>query len=460
MYFKQISVNGLGCLSYIIGCPGAGEMMVVDPKRDVADYLDIAREEGMRITRVIDTHVHADHVSGAQELRHRTGAEVCMWHEVETGFPCTGLHEGDILEAGVGKLQVLHTPGHTPNSISLLVTDRSRSEEPWMILTGDLLFVGDIGRPDLVGEAVLEEQVRNLYNSLFIKLAEYPDYLEVFPAHGAGSLCGKGMSSKLNSTLGFERRNNPRLAFSNFEDFRANMTQEYPVRPKSFTHIITTNMQGAPTLDACPMDSPLEPAEFEAQMNQGAVVVDARSSAAFGGFHIPGAVNIGLEKSLANWVGMVVEPGSDIILVVDDRQDYETMRIELQRIGYDAIFGYLKGGITSWVMSGRPVQSLPQISVQEVHALMDNDHQYELVDVRTPAEFQAGHLKQARSVPLTAVLDGDSGLKPDRDILVMCLSGYRSNIAASWLKNNGYSSVQALAGGFTAWTQAGYEIIK
>ena len=460
MYFKQIAVQGLGCLSYVLGCPGKGEMMVVDPKRDVQDYLDIAREEGMRITRVIDTHVHADHVSGAQELRLRTGAEICMWHEVETGFPRTPLHEGDVLEAGVAKLEVLHTPGHTPNSISLLVTDRSRSEEPWMILTGDLLFVGDIGRPDLVGDAVLEEQVRNLYNSLFVKLGKYPDYLEVFPAHGMGSLCGKGMSSKPSTTLGYERRNNPRLAFDNFEDFRREMTQGFPTRPKSFTHIIKTNMEGAAPLEACPLDAPLEPSEFESMMKDGALVVDARSVAAFGGFHIPGAVNIGLEKGLANWVGMVVDPGSDIILVVDDREDYDTMRTELHRIGYDAIFGYLRGGINSWLMSGRPVESLPQISARELRDMADKGADFQLADVRTPDEFAAGRVENALSVPLTEVLEGKPDLDPAREVLVMCLSGYRSNIAASWLKSHGFGNVRSVAGGFTAWTRAGFGISK
>ncbi|MBU4243361.1 MAG: MBL fold metallo-hydrolase, partial [Proteobacteria bacterium] len=308
MYFKQILTPGLGCFSYVIGCPAAREMVVVDPKRDVQDYLDISREEGMRITGVIDTHVHADHVSGAHELKSLTGCEIMMFETSPVRFKFTPLKEGRKLTIGNAGLEVLHTPGHTPDALSLLVTDFSRGEEPWLILTGDVLFVGDIGRPDLVGGARLDEQVSNLYNSLYVKLAKYPDHLEVFPAHGAGSLCGRGMSSKPNSTLGFERRHNPMLTFDNFESFRLAMSQSFPARPKSFSHIIATNAAGATLLERCPIDLAMEPDRFEQKMLAGAVVIDVRNTASFAGYHIPGSLNIGFEPSLANWVGMVVEP--------------------------------------------------------------------------------------------------------------------------------------------------------
>jgi glyoxylase-like metal-dependent hydrolase (beta-lactamase superfamily II) len=300
MYFNQISVDGMGCLSYAIGCPRAKAMAVVDPKRDIQDYLTIAREEGMQITHVFNTHVHADHVSGDQELRLATGADIYIHESAPVKYTHKGIKEGDTFELGAARIEVLHTPGHTPNSVSLLVTDKVRSEEPQMLLTGDLLFVGDIGRPDLPGAEILDEQVETLYQSLYVKLADYPDHLEVFPAHGEGSLCGRGMSAKKSSTLGYERRANSMLGFPSFEAFKAEVMSVFPLRPKSFSHIIQTNLQGAATLDACPIEKSLTPKQFEEMMADGAVIIDARDSAAFGGFHIPGSINIGFEKQLAN----------------------------------------------------------------------------------------------------------------------------------------------------------------
>lgn len=373
MYFNQIAVPGLGCLSYAIGCPAAKAMVVVDPKRDIQDYLAISREEGMQITHVINTHLHADHVSGDQELRLATGADIYIHESAPVTYRHKDLKEGDVLEIGAARLEVLHTPGHTPNSISLLVTDLVRSKEPELLLTGDLLFVGDIGRPDLPGAEILDEQVQNLYHSLYVKLADYPDHLEVFPAHGQGSLCGRGMSAKKSSTLGYERRANPMLRFASYDAFKADVTSAFPVRPKSFSHIIETNLKGADTLDACPLEKNLTPRQFEELVADGAVIIDARDSAAFGGFHIPGSINIGFEKQLANWVGMVIEPKSEIVLVVDDQADYDRMVTELHRIGYDLIFGYLSGGIMAWLMSGREVSQLEQTSARQLAELLEAD---------------------------------------------------------------------------------------
>lgn len=458
MYFKQILTPGLGCFSYVIGCPAAKKMIVVDPKRDVQDYLDISQEEGMKIVRVIDTHVHADHVSGNQELRALTRCELCMYETSPVSFPFTPLAEGDTFSVGNAKLEVIHTPGHTPDAISLLVTDMSRGNEPWMILTGDVLFVNDIGRPDLVGEAQLDTQIRNLYNSLYVKLSQYPDHLEIFPAHGMGSLCGRGMSSKPSSTLGFERRHNPMLGFANFESFALEMSQNFPTRPKSFTHIITTNLEGAPLLESCPMDKAMDPTQFEQSIDDNTVIIDTRDSAAFSGFHIPGSVNIGFEKQLANWVGMVVNPDRDILLVVNSKSDYDAMCTELHRIGYDRIHGYLYGGVSGWVYSGRPVQKLGQVSVQELHA-MRTEKDLTILDVRTPAETAGGMIENATHVPLSDIMTNRFHGPKDQSYIIYCGSGYRSNIAASHLKNIGYIDVRGTAGGTVAWRQAGFSLV-
>ena len=459
MYFNQISVSGMGCLSYAIGCPRAKTMAIVDPKRDVQDYLNIAREEGMQITHVFNTHLHADHISGDQELRLATGADIYIHESAPVEYTHKDIKEGDTFEIGAAKIEVLHTPGHTPNSVSLLVTDKARSEEPQMLLTGDLLFVGDIGRPDLPGAEILDEQVENLYQSLYVKLAGYSDHLEVFPAHGEGSLCGRGMSAKKSSTLGYERRANPMLRFPSFEAFKADVMSAFPVRPKSFSHIIQTNLKGAATLDACPIDKSLTTDQFEEMIADGAVIIDARDSAAFGGFHIPGSINIGFEKQLANWVGMVVDPNAEIILVVDDREDYDRMVTELHRIGYDLIFGYLSGGIMAWLMSGRAVEQLEQTSPQQLKAQLEKSS-IRIVDVRTPAEWSGGRIKWAEHFPLTDILDDEFPIaEKDEELVLQCGSGYRSNIAASIMKQAGYANVKSLAGGIFAWSNAGFPVV-
>ena len=460
MYFKQITVPGLGCFSYVIGCPGAQTMVVVDPKRDVQDYLEISRIEGMKITHIIDTHVHADHVSGSHEIKSYNQARICVHENAHVQYEHEKLRDGQIIELGNARLEVLHTPGHTPNAISLLVTDKSRSEEPWMVLTGDLLFVGDIGRPDLAGEEILEEQVRNLYNSLYVKLGAYPDHLEVFPAHGMGSLCGRGMSSKTSSTLGFERRNNPMLKFKSFEEFRAEMTKGFPTRPKAFSHIIKTNMRGAPLLERCPLEKAMLPEQFEQRMAKGAVVIDSRDSAAFGGFHIPGSLNIGFEKQMTNLVGMVVEPDSELLLVVNDRNDFTAMCTELHRIGYDNIYGYLSGGIAAWVYSGRPVEKLAQFSVHDLKHMLDSGTLKHLVDVRTRPEWNQGHLPQASHCPLSNILENGFDLSRGEEVVVTCSTGYRANIVASYLKQKGYAKVYSMVGGTFAWSHAGFELVK
>jgi glyoxylase-like metal-dependent hydrolase (beta-lactamase superfamily II)/rhodanese-related sulfurtransferase len=459
MFFKQLQTPGLGCFSYLIGCPAAGLLCVVDPRRDIAEYLAIASAEGMRITHVFETHVHADHVSGAQELRAATGAEICVHESAGVGYGHTPIKHGDRFRFGAAGLEVLHTPGHTPNSVSLLVTDTARSDQPELILTGDLLFVGDVGRPDLPGSEILGEQVENLYKSLHHVLGSLPDSLEVYPAHGQGSLCGRGMSAKNSSTLGYERMANPMLRHKSLETFRKALLAALPVRPQSFSHIIKTNLRGAQLLEACPGERALTPGQFAELMDRGAVVIDTRDASAFGGAHIPGSLNIGFEKQLANWVGMAVKPESRILLVVENRECFEAMRTELQRIGYDDILGHLAEGIGNWIRSGRAIASLAQISVHELKAGLEEGETL-LLDVRTPAEWEAGHIAQARHLPFSDVLQHGPGICLDGPVRVICGSGYRSNIVGSLLKAGGCAQVQSVAGGMLAWRRAGYPVVS
>ena len=459
MYFKQITTEGLGCLSYLIGCPASRVACVVDPKRDVQDYINIARENGMQITHIFETHIHADHVSGNMELKSRTGADIYLLKDSPAEYQFKPLEEGDIFDIGNVKLEIIKTPGHTPHSISILVTDKSRSEKPWFVLTGDALFVGDVGRPDLAGKELVKEQAANLYDSLYNKLGHLPDSMEVFPAHGEGSLCGKGMSSKSSSTIGFEKKNNPFFNFSK-DDFLKTMTGSFPERPKSFTHIIGTNIKGAPLLERCPITRDLSPLQVKNSMEQGSVLLDTRDNLSFGGAHIPSSINIGFAKQTANWIGMVIDPSAELILVVDDEEKYDHMCIELHRIGYDNIIGYIYGGITSWVEAGYPISQLWQISSKKLdNRLKKNDYKH-FLDVRTSDEWNNFRIKEAKHYPLTDLLNNIPDIPKEEEIIVTCAIGYRGNIAASFLQSQGFKHVHSLAGGMKAWVNGGYPVVK
>jgi rhodanese-related sulfurtransferase len=328
-----------------------------------------------------------------------------------------------------------------------------------MILTGDILFVGSIGRPDLAGEEVLEQQIKNLYDSLYETMQRLPDYLEVFPAHGLGSLCGKGLSAKSSSTLGYERATQPILQMRSFKEFHDNIAAEFPVRPKSFSHIIRTNTRGAPLLERCPLEQTLNPDQFDKIRDEGATVIDTRDTGAFGGFHIPGAINIGFEKQMANWMGMVIDPSEDLLLVVDDREKYDKMTTELHRIGYDNIFGYLSGGMSAWISHGMPIESLSPISAQDLNEQLETENSGVVVDIRTPEERVQGFISKSKHIPMTQILENGLDMPKNDEVILVCGSGYRANIVASRLKQDGFTHVHSLAGGITAWENAGYRIV-
>lgn len=458
MFFKQFTVSGMGCLSYLIGCPQAGVACVVDPKRDVGDYIEVARENNLRITHIFETHVHADHISGNMELQSRTGADIYMGVDTPATFAFKPVGEGDIFRFGSVTLEALSTPGHTPNAISLLITDTTRNKDPWMVLTGDCMFVGDVGRPDLAGNEMIHEQAENLYNSLFNKLTTLPEGIEIFPAHGEGSLCGKGMSSKSSSTVGYEKKSNPIFKLSK-EEFLLSMTASFPDRPKSFTHIIETNKTGVPLLDRCPVVRDLTPQQVKAELDRGVVLLDTRDTASFGGVHIPGSINIGFAKQTANWIGMVIEPDAELILVVTSGKAYTDMLIELHRIGYDKVIGYLYGGMASWQEAGFPIDQLWQISASRLYEKITSNNFSHFFDVRSNPEWDSGHIKEAQHLPLNQLLNMIPDIPRDEEVIVTCGVGYRGNIAASYLQSQGFAHVHSLAGGMMAWKNSGYETI-
>lgn len=454
MLFEQLRVDGLGCYSYLIGCPAAGTACVVDPERHVGRYIQGAQENGVQITHIFDTHLHADHITGSAELADQTGADIYVHPAVQAEYPHKEVHEGEHFRFGAAELEVLETPGHTPNSISLAVVDHGRSPDVFAILTGDLLFVGDVGRPDLAGEDLLEEQVRNLYNSLYEKLARFPDWTEVYPAHGQGSLCGKGMSAKPMTTLGFERRNNPLLKGLPFADFHELMTTGFQVRPPNFAAMVEKNRLGPILLTEAPTFAELSALQLERAVKAGARLVDTRTQTAFGAAFIPGSLNIGLSPKSVNWLGLVLGAEADIVIIADSPADARQAAHLFRRAGYDRLIGYLGGGISGWALQGKPLDHLPQVTPASLSHVLDRYGDHVVLDVRTDGEWETGHIEGAMHVPLTTLVETGTNIDKRSHITAVCGSGYRSNIAGSLLKSLGYDHVFSLIGGMTAWAAA------
>jgi len=455
MYFEQFTVEGLGCYSYMLGCPAAGVACVVDPERHVERYMAAARKNGLEITHVFDTHLHADHVSGARDLAELSGATVYIHPSIDAGFPHKTVAEGDVFTFGNARLKVLETPGHTPNSITFVVSDLTRSEKPMLLLTGDLLFVGDIGRPDLAGEDMLEEQVKNLYNSLYVKLGEFPDYIEVYPAHGKGSLCGKGMSAKPMSTLGFERRQNPLLDRMDFETFHRIMTEEFQIRPPGFVTIVEKNRRGPETINQRSPLRELSMRDVERLRKDPDVrLVDIRPATEFGAAFIPGAINIGLVPNSAMWLGMSLDAGMKLIIISNSYGQALEAEKQYRRVGFDDILGCLSTGISEYVNAGFNLAHLPQLTVDSMKHVLETYPDHRLIDVRTHLEQRTDPFEGADHIPFQQFIREGIDLPKDTHITIVCGTGFRSNIAGSHLKALGYSHVFCLMGGTSAWNEA------
>ncbi|MBN1296241.1 MBL fold metallo-hydrolase [bacterium] len=455
MYFRQFTVDGLGCFSYMLGCPASGIACVVDPERHIDRYLTDARKSGLTITHIFDTHLHADHVSGALDLSRVTGAPVYVHPAIQAEYPHMPVREGDAFTFGTARVEILETPGHTPNSITLVVSDLSRSESPLLLLTGDLLFVGDIGRPDLAGEAMLEEQVKNLYDSLYVKLGRFPDYIEIYPAHGKGSLCGKGMSAKPMSTLGFERRWNMLLDAMDFATFRAIMTQEFQTRPPGFVSIVEKNRRGPELIGRRLPLRELGMQEVEDMRSDADVrLVDIRPATEFGAAFIPGSINIGLVANSAMWLGMSLDSEKKLIIIGNRYSDALEAEKQYRRVGFDAILGCLASGIAEYVASGYDLAHLPQLTVDSMKHVLETYPDHTLIDLRTPMEQKADPFEGAIHIPFQEFMQTGIDLPPHTHVTMVCGTGFRSNIAGSFLKARGYPHVFCLMGGTSAWNEA------
>src|SRR5690242_152561 len=458
MILKQFYLNCLAHASYLIGDEAAGTAAVVDPQRDIDRYLEFAAEHNLKIKHVILTHLHADFVAGHLEFRDRVGATIYLGAKAQAEFKFTPLSEGSAIQFGDVRLKTLETPGHTPESLSLLVYDLDKSaNEPYAVLTGDTLFIGDVGRPDLraaLGWAAADLGAL-LYDSLHSKLLPLPDASLVYPAHGAGSLCGKAISKETMSTMGEQRRLNYALQPMSKQAFIELVTADQPEAPPYFVYDAVLNSKERTTLDQA-LERQLKPLELDrvlALKAEGAQILDTREPEEFASAHLAGSINIGLSGQYATWAGTVLDHTHPIVIVADPGRENESA-VRLGRIGFDHIAGYLENGLQS--LEARPdlVVFTERLSAPFAAELLSSNQPPVLIDVRAPREREQKQTSGSLSFPLNHLSERAAELPKNRALLVHCAGGYRSSIASSILQKEGFEHVCEIAGGITAWETA------
>ena len=458
MYFKQFYLGCLAHASYVIG--SEGEAAVIDPQRDVDQYLEDAEKHNLKIKYVIETHLHADFVSGHRELAERSGAQIVFGARAEAEFPHRAVGEGDELKVGEMVLRVMETPGHTPESISILVINPAVSSEPQKVLTGDCLFVGDVGRPDLAGGKGYTPQMMAgmMYDTLHQKLLKLPDETEVYPAHGAGSMCGRNMSKETWSTIGEQRKVNYALKPMTKDEFVRMMTDQMPPAPAYFARDAEINRGGANALDELARPVKLSAEEVKQSAAEGHVILDVRSADEFGAGHLPGSLNIGLGGQFAIWAGTLIEMGTPLVVVAGSEEKVDEAVMRLARVGIETVKGFLSGGIPAWLDAGLDIANVQQITVEDLHSLIQKDNELQVLDVRRAAEFESGHVPRAIHSELSTLEQESVQLPLDRDrpTAIICAGGYRSSAATSILEHHGFRNLLNVSGGTNAWIAAGY----
>jgi glyoxylase-like metal-dependent hydrolase (beta-lactamase superfamily II)/rhodanese-related sulfurtransferase len=436
-----------------------GEAAVVDPRRDVDEYIEEASRNGLEIRHVIETHLHADFVSGHCELAERTGARIYLGAGAKPEFEAQLVHDGDEVTFGDVTLRFLETPGHTPESICVLLFDRSRSEStPIGILTGDTLFIGDVGRPDLVAAKgySADQMAGMLYESLHEKILPLPDSVIVYPAHGAGSACGKNIGKETFATLGSQRIGNYALQPMSRDEFVQLATADLPEPPKYFPFDADMNRRGPQSLTVLASPTAFSPQEVADRQSQGHCVLDVRENIMFGAGHVPASANIGLGGQFAFWCGSLLDPAVPVILVADSEAGVKEAVTRLARVGFQNVTGFLDGGIARWREAGLPLETVEQISVNDLAAMLEADEgTLQVFDVRRPGEYAGGHVPGAVNVPLNKLTDNAS-LESRRPTAVICAGGYRSSAATSLLAPLGFHKLYNVLGGTSAWIAAGH----
>ncbi len=453
MMIQQLHTPQLAHSSNLLA--GRTECAIVDPRRDISIYLEAADSLGYRITAILETHLHADFVSGHLDLAAVTGAPVYAPKSAECKFEHLGLAEGDTFELDGLQLAVLETPGHTPEHISYVVSDTERGPEPVAVFCGDTLFVGDVGRPDLFpGRA--EELAARLYVSLTEKLLKLPDFCEVYPAHAAGSLCGRALGAKRSSTIGYERLYNQALKPKGVEAFSAALLAEMPEAPDHFGRCTFINTEGPTHISELPELAPLSPRVVERKLASGqAALIDTRPFEAYGGMHVPGSFSIDLRMNFATFAGWVLPPDKELLLVADSPEQAFEATVWLHRVGLDDVVGYLSGGVSAWMRFGMDATSTTQLAPRELIRLQEAGEQLQLVDARTPNEFAGVHLEGSVNIPVASLRTRYTELDPALPTVVMCGSGQRSSLGCSLLEQRGFGQLFNLAGGVPA-----YQLVK
>ncbi len=465
MFFQHIYEKGLAQSSYIIGCQKSGTAVVIDPKRDIDTYLTIARNEKLTITHVTETHIHADFLSGARELASATKAELLLSDEGgvewQYQFPHTFLKDGSTFMVGNLKIEVMHTPGHTPEHISFLLTDTPVSNKPIMLFSGDFVFVGDIGRPDLLEKAAgvagtMEIGARQMFNSLK-RFKQLPDYVQLWSGHGAGSACGKALGAIPSSTVGYEKITNWALQIDDETKFIAELLSGQPEPPKYFAKMKELNKIGADILGDSFYPKRLSAKEFEEAMRNGMPIVDTRYKDNFAEGHVPGSLNIQDNNSFSTWAGWMLSYDKPFMLIASEKTIDEITK-KLIRIGLDKIHGYLPD-IHEWTALGGKLEPMLQMTVQELsHRIGTNN--LSVIDVRATSEYKEGHIAGVKHIHGGYIINRLNEVPRTGDVILQCATGNRSSVAASVLLREGIYNVYNLIGGIEAWREAGFPVVR
>ncbi len=468
MLLRRFYDPKLAQASYLLGCTTSGEALVVDPNRDIDPYLQVADAEGLRVAHVTETHIHADFVSGARELAHRAGVRLYLsdaggsdWrYGYSSGAATTLLRDGICFNVGMVELRVVHVPGHTPEHLILLVTDRAAASEPMGAFTGDFIFVGDVGRPDLLERAAqvhgsMEQSARQLFRSLQ-RFRELPDYLQIWPGHGAGSACGKSLGAVPQTTLGYEKRFNWAFSITDEDEFVRAVLAGQPDPPRYFAHMKRINQSGPPLLGGIRRPARLPGAALAAVLEQGGTVVDTRQAREFALGAVPGTVNLPLNRAFTTWAGSLLPYGRDFYLIIDDRrtQTVDELVRDLAGIGLDQVAGYFGAdAVESWRTSKGHLQTIPTLTLADVSDQIRAGYAV-LLDVRSEEEWRAGHAPKSLNVPIGGLDQRLDDVPRDRPLIVHCQTGARAAIAASLLKARGFHDVRVFPGGFAEWQAA------
>lgn len=447
MLIQQFFVgDGISHLSYLVA--GSSKAVVIDPKRDVGDYIKIAKELGVEIEAVLVTHLHADFIGGHYELAEKTGAKLYLPAKQQAKRNHIPVKEGDVIEIENIKIEVLDTPGHTPEHVSYLFYDKTRGQDPWAVFTGDTLFVGDVGRPDLFPDK--KEELASLLFDSIQKLMKIPDFVEVYPAHSAGTLCGKALSTKRTTTIGYEKRFNPLLSMDK-ERFIKTLLEDMPPAPTHFKRCSKINEEGSVYLSEFPPLKSLSIKQFES-LCQDKTIIDARHYLSWVGGHIPNSLSMDYKHMpFSLFAGWILDPSKEVILITDTPQDADQVALKLRRVGIDNVIGYLEGDTFAWAKSGRTLKSLKSITAQDLDQWIKEDKDFIILDLRSLSERKSGFMPNSVHIPLPTLSQRYNELDKNKEIVLVCGLGPRGALGAGILEQLGFEKLIVLAGGMNGW---------